>query len=276
VGNINPFRYRGYYFDVETGFYYLNSRYYDPETGRFINADDISYLDPETLNGLNLFAYCGNNPVMALDPDGHAWWKWLIGALILVGLGIATVLTFGAAAPITGFAATVVVGAFTGAVVSAGVGLGVAALTGGDLSDAFMWGAITGGLAGAASAGLGAVAFASSKLATAALQIAGNMLISSTITAVQGAITNTFSWGDVATSAFFGAIAGAVGFGLSGTAWEKGVRSLIIGIGLGIAEGVADVLRVDLFTGVRQFFKKLPKVQYRINVFGKKRGAYAI
>lgn len=63
-----PFRYRGYYFDGETGFYYLQSRYYDPETGRFINADDVGYLGES--NYLNLFAYCGNNPVMFTDPTG--------------------------------------------------------------------------------------------------------------------------------------------------------------------------------------------------------------
>ena len=71
VGNANPFRYRSYYFDEETGLYYLNSRYYDPETGRFVNADDISFLDPETINGLNLYAYCGDNPVMLTDPTGR-------------------------------------------------------------------------------------------------------------------------------------------------------------------------------------------------------------
>ena len=64
AAHINPIRYRGYYYDEETGLYYLKSRYYDPETGRFLNADNISYLDPETINGLNLYAYCGNNPVM--------------------------------------------------------------------------------------------------------------------------------------------------------------------------------------------------------------------
>ena len=49
------------------------SRYYDPETGRFISPDTIEYLDPETLGGLNLYAYCGNNPVMYVDPSGHSW-----------------------------------------------------------------------------------------------------------------------------------------------------------------------------------------------------------
>ena len=63
AGILNPFRYRGYYYDEDMKLYYLQSRYYDPETGRFINADDVSYLDPETIHGLNLYAYCVNNPV---------------------------------------------------------------------------------------------------------------------------------------------------------------------------------------------------------------------
>ena len=65
-----PFRYRGYYYDQETRLYYLQSRYYDPATGRFISPDSIEYLDPAVIHGLNLYAYCGNNPVMNVDPDG--------------------------------------------------------------------------------------------------------------------------------------------------------------------------------------------------------------
>ena len=76
MAEINPFRYRGYYYDVETDLYYLQSRYYDPETGRFLNSDAYSYLSPETLNGLNLYAYCGNNPVMRVDPNGKEWWEF--------------------------------------------------------------------------------------------------------------------------------------------------------------------------------------------------------
>lgn len=70
IANINPFRYRGYYYDAESSFYYLNSRYYDPEIGRFINADRLEYLDPDNLNGLNLYAYCLNNPTNRLDYFG--------------------------------------------------------------------------------------------------------------------------------------------------------------------------------------------------------------
>ena len=94
IGNRNPIRYRGYYYDTETGLYYLKTRYYDPEVGRFITIDDISYLDPDTINGLNLYAYCGNNPVMRVDPNGNKWWefwKWdwkKIGMITDVGTDI--------------------------------------------------------------------------------------------------------------------------------------------------------------------------------------------
>ena len=68
VGTLNPFRYRGYYYDTETSLYYLQSRYYDPEVGRFINAD--GQLNTDIL-GHNMFAYCDNNPVMRSDPAGN-------------------------------------------------------------------------------------------------------------------------------------------------------------------------------------------------------------
>ena len=73
IATPNPFRYRGYYFDEETGLYYLQTRYYDPEVGRFISRDSIEYADPETICGLNLYAYCGNNPVMFADLLGTSW-----------------------------------------------------------------------------------------------------------------------------------------------------------------------------------------------------------
>lgn len=68
----NPFRYRSYYFDFETGLYYLNSRYYDPQIGRFVNADTLSALDVNSLslNGMNLFAYALNNPLAFVDHTG--------------------------------------------------------------------------------------------------------------------------------------------------------------------------------------------------------------
>ena len=70
LGQANPFRYRGYYYDTESGFYYLNSRYYDPEIGRFINAD--GYLSTGVgITGTNMFAYCNNNPVLFEDSNGN-------------------------------------------------------------------------------------------------------------------------------------------------------------------------------------------------------------
>ena len=72
VGNQNPFRYRGYYYDTETGFYYLQSRYYDPETGRFINADGVLGANGY-LTSYNMFAYCSNMPTNATDPTGQSF-----------------------------------------------------------------------------------------------------------------------------------------------------------------------------------------------------------
>ncbi len=80
VGDINPFLYRGYYFDYDLGLYYLNSRYYDPVVGRFINADSFVSTG-QGIIGNNMFAYCLNNPIMASDPSGQ------IG-IILLGLAI--------------------------------------------------------------------------------------------------------------------------------------------------------------------------------------------
>ena len=71
LADINPLRYRGYYYDSETGFYYLQSRYYDPEIGRFINADSYASTDATGLLSTNMFAYCENDPVNRSDPSGE-------------------------------------------------------------------------------------------------------------------------------------------------------------------------------------------------------------
>ena len=83
----NPIRYRGYYYDTETGLYYLQSRYYDATLCRFLNRDNVNYLEPESIHGINLYAYCNNNPIMFADPSGHF-------AIIpfLIGLGISTLI----------------------------------------------------------------------------------------------------------------------------------------------------------------------------------------
>ena len=70
VAKLNPLRYRGYYCDPETGFYYLQSRYYDPIVRRFLNADSYGSTGQGIL-GYNMFAYCNNDPVISADPAGH-------------------------------------------------------------------------------------------------------------------------------------------------------------------------------------------------------------
>ena len=91
LGDENPFRYKGYYYDVETGLYWLYSRYYDPEIGRFISPDSVDYLDPTSINGLNLYAYSNNDPVNYCGPSGHfAISALIIGAIIGAAIGFGT------------------------------------------------------------------------------------------------------------------------------------------------------------------------------------------
>ena len=88
MANINPIRYKGYYYDQEIGLYYLQSRYYDPEIGRFLNADAFASTGQGVL-GYNMFAYCGNNPVMYCDPSGQIVIEGtlaLLGYAAIVGL----------------------------------------------------------------------------------------------------------------------------------------------------------------------------------------------
>ncbi len=101
LGAVNPFRYRGYYYDTETGFYYLNSRYYDPQVGRFLNADSIVAGISDELSGYNLFAYCFCNPVNMSDTEGH-WPKWITGVLNIVS-GASQMVTAAAVGIATGW-----------------------------------------------------------------------------------------------------------------------------------------------------------------------------
>ena len=83
IGNINPYRYRSYRYDRETGLYYLQSRYYNPEWGRFLNAD--GYITGIAI-GNNLYAYCCNNPINYYDPYGEIA---VTSSMLLLLLGIA-------------------------------------------------------------------------------------------------------------------------------------------------------------------------------------------
>ena len=160
IAELNPFRYRSYYYDTETNLYYLNTRYYDPEVGRFISQDDVSYLDPEHINGLNLFAYCGNNPVSYIDSDGQSpkWWQWLLfgigAAVVVVAIVVLSIATAGVGTAAFGatLAGSIAVGAAKGALIGAAIGTaagivgGVAysAVTGAEMSDGILQGFLMG------------------------------------------------------------------------------------------------------------------------------------
>ena len=120
LAEINPLRYRGYYYDSETGFYYLQSRYYDPENHRFINADTYASTDSGDAIACNMFAYCQNNPVMLGDENGEIA-GWLVRAIVGAAVGaitgaISALVTGGSAKDVLSSAA---VGFVTGGIVGA-------------------------------------------------------------------------------------------------------------------------------------------------------------
>ncbi len=159
IATANPFRYRGYYYDEETGLYFLQTRYYDPEVGRFISQDDVTYLDPEHINGLNLYAYCCNNPVMNVDPTGTSWWsrfwKSVAGAIVKIVVGVVAIAALGVASVLTGGAAAAIfTGAFIGAA-AGGLSSSIIAISTGqsltEFANSFLSGVVIGGITGAIS-----------------------------------------------------------------------------------------------------------------------------
>ena len=121
---INPIRYRGYYFDSDSGLYYLKSRYYDPNLQRFINSDVIP-VTGQGFIGSNMFAYCLNNSVCIGD-DGGYFANWLVG-----GLGGAAVGAISAAIKGENIAAGALQGAVSGAIAGAAVDLALPLIAGG-------------------------------------------------------------------------------------------------------------------------------------------------
>jgi len=181
IGDINPFRYRGYYFDSETGWYYLNARYYSPTMSRFISSDELSILDKtkSQINGLNLYMYCGDNPVMNVDPSGH-----FIFSLLAVVIGTAIGATVSAATNI----------------VSQGIQNGWENINWEEVALSAVIGGI-GGALGATGIGLG-----------------GQVLINAGLSAVQSMGTDIINgdpinWNNVFDSAMLGAISGLLGEG---------------------------------------------------------------
>ncbi len=125
IAHVNPIRYRGYYYDNETGFYYLQSRYYDPAICRFINADEYSDTD-DGLLGFNMFAYCLNDPMNRTDDNGCLSFKNIVklavGAVALAGAVALTVATGGGGAAVAIGVAKIVGSVALSTAVSAGAG----------------------------------------------------------------------------------------------------------------------------------------------------------
>ena len=99
IGNINPIRYRSYYYDADLKMYWLTSRYYDSKIGRFISPDSWEYLDYKKLHSLNLYAYSKNNPVMYYDPSGHFIFELLTIIFLISSVARTTAIKAGAIEP---------------------------------------------------------------------------------------------------------------------------------------------------------------------------------
>ena len=150
LGKNNPFRYRGYVYDEETGFYYLQSRYYNPEVGRFISAD-VLLSTGQGVIGHNAYAYCLNNPINGIDPDGC--WPF--------------------------FVVTAIVGAVVGAV-AGGI---IAAQNGGNVLTGIGIGAASGALIGTGVGAAAGAALAGSITATTGAVVAGGGTLAATVSA---------------------------------------------------------------------------------------------
>lgn len=172
LSKLNPFLFKGYFYDRETGFYYLKTRYYDPDIGRFISADgEIGSVGNPM--GMNLYAYCKDNPVNYGDENGN-WPSWLtkvcIGLAVIAVCAIAVVATGGfgvcciATSMLVGAVEGAAIGAISGAIMGGVTGAIKGAIETGSwegalkgaltgaidgAADGFMWGAIGGAISGA-------------------------------------------------------------------------------------------------------------------------------
>lgn len=270
IGNLNPFRYRGYYYDVETKLYYLKTRYYDPEVGRFMTIDGIEYLDPETINGLNLYAYCGNNPVMRVDENGNAWWHWLLSAVAVVAL-VAVVV---ASAIVTGGASLVAMGVgfaigATASVVSQGV---TNVINGNGFFDNINIGTVLiGGLVGAAFAGAAFVPGLGGLAGAFGIGLAANVATSS---------IEQKSIGEILFNGLVGGLAAGLAFGfgqfLSNAVYSSNGFTFTTFFDAARVDG-ANLLRATLTGFASSWYKFLPNLAPGIsrailNMIGKRGG----
>ena len=215
LANDNPIRYRGYYLDIENNFYYLNARYYSPELRRFISPDDTSYLDPENVNGLNLYCYCYNDPVNYCDPSGH-----FVISSFLIGLGIAAAI---------------------------GAGIGAASYTVGQVIDyaitgnfEWSWGGFVGSTVGGALGG--AFTFITGGVGSAAF-VSGAAITSGTMIGENISGDKSYSWEDILISAI---ISGGI------SAFSVGVMSKIRISKLNAGRGSMSAVSQQMYTKFRR------------------------
>ena len=248
IGIINPIRYRSYYYDTETGLYYLQARYYDPVIGRFISPDDVDYIDPEAINGLNLYAYCGNNPVMNIDPTGHDFWSWLLGGLLVIGVTILTAGIAGAAAWAIGatYASikAVAIGSIVSGLIAGGTNLVVQGITSNWQTvdyGSLALSSFVGAASGAISAGFGqlskGVTYGAKLLAHKGAQVAVNTLTSWGGYVFSSAVSGKELTLDGFIRATLGGFIAGIGFN-----WSKPI-TLGFTIGLEISGYVHDIIK---------------------------------
>ena len=159
LGSDNPFRYRGYYYDTESCFYYLNSRYYDAKVCRFVNADTILPDEGGDIRSYNLYLYCVNNPVNFFDTTGN-WPEWLEKAAKVVATVVAAttvVVATAVAVAGTGGAALVVAGIACGAACSGFVGGVANEKKGESFINGWIGGAANGAIQSSLSFAMGAI-----------------------------------------------------------------------------------------------------------------------
>ena len=197
VGAKNPYRYRGYRYDAETGLYALTTRYYNAQIGRFINADDAYILEDKDKEEFesNLFAYCVNNPVNRIDTLGllsTTQKLWITAGIVTAAAIIISVASAGAATPL----ACTLIGASYGAIAGAAYGAASGLVTG----------AITGGIETRSWSGA----------AQGALDGAADSALSGTVTgAISGGMSNTYCF-----------VAGTL---ISTATGEKAIEEIVVG-----------------------------------------------
>ena len=208
LGKNNPFRYRGYVYDEETGFYYLQSRYYNPEVGRFISSDVLLSTGQGVL-GHNAYAYCGNNPIVREDTQGN-----LLG-LIAAAVGAVTGAVVGA-----------VTGAVTGAI--------TALASGSDFGETVVAGIASGAAAGAITgAAVGIASDVVSVGIAATIVIGGGVLSGVASELVDAKISKRHSTvADFVISGLIGGVGSLIGYGAGGgheglVAVKEGVKELV-------------------------------------------------